>query len=95
MTTKTRTTEVTHVDVLLITDGNRKTKATARVTINDVLQLTGLKVINGADGLFVAYPLNDDVNRIFYPVDKKLRQHIEKVVLEKYESVKVELISKL
>lgn len=62
-----------------------KTKALARVVMNEQLQLTGIRVIDGANGLFVAYP-NDktDLNSLFYPVTRELRNHIEEVVLSRF-----------
>jgi len=67
-----------------------KTKAFARVAINNQLQLTGLRVVDGANGFFVSYPLDpnykgEEYHSIFYPLNKELREHIEQCVLEKYQ----------
>jgi len=87
-------------DVLKITSaqvslfkGPGKTKAMARVTINDQLQLTGLRVVDGVNGFFVSYPLDpnykgEEYHSIYYPINKELREHIEQVVLEKYQDVR-------
>ena len=82
---------VTSCQVFLLaeTEGTR-TKALARVILNDCLQLTGLRVIDGASGLFVAYPNNPDYKgaqyrSIFYPVTRELRDLITKNVLDKYK----------
>jgi len=69
-----------------------KTKAFARVAINDQLQLTGLRVVDGVNGFFVSYPLDpnykgEEYHSIFYPLHKELREHIEQCVLEKYQEM--------
>jgi len=69
-----------------------KTKAFARATINDQLQLTGLRVVDGVNGFFVSYPLDpthkgEDYHSIYYPLNKELREHIEQCVLEKYQEI--------
>jgi stage V sporulation protein G len=69
-----------------------KTKAMAKVAINDQLLLKGLRVVDGANGFFVSYPLDphdktEDYHSIFYPVTKELRDHIEQCVLERYQEV--------
>ena len=58
-----------------------KTKAMARVTVNDQLQLTGLRIVDGVNGFFVSYPLDpsykgEEYYSIYYPLHKELREHI-------------------
>jgi len=69
-----------------------KTKAMARVTINEQLQLAGLRVVDGVNGFFVSYPLDpshkgEEYYSIYYPLHKELREHIEQCVLEKYQEM--------
>ncbi len=49
---------VTSVRVYLFKEGQSvgKTKAFATVVLNDQLQLRGLRIIDGVNGLFVGYP---------------------------------------
>jgi stage V sporulation protein G len=66
-----------------------KTRALAKVTINQQLVLTGLRVVEGANGFFVSYPIDpnyksEDYHSVYYPLHKELREHIEAIVLEKY-----------
>lgn len=80
---------ITHVQVHLLKEALGKTKALARVVINEQLQLTGLRVVDGSNGLFVSYPNDpsykgEDYRSIFYPLNKELREHVEHCVLEKY-----------
>lgn len=81
---------VTQVQVFPLKESLGKTRALARVVINDQLQLTGLRVVDGSNGLFVGYPNDptykgEDYRSIFYPLSKELREHVEHCVLEKYQ----------
>ena len=80
----------TQVQVLPLREPLRKTKAFARVVLNDQLQLTGLRIVDGSNGLFVSYPNDpsykgDDYRSLFYPLTKELREHIEQAVLAEYQ----------
>lgn len=83
---------VTQSQVFVLEEPSGRTRALARVVLNDCLQLTGLRVVDGMSGLFVSYPNDpaykgDDYRSIFYPVTKELREHIEDTVLAKYKEV--------
>jgi len=82
----------TSVQVYPFKESSGKTKAFARATINDQLQLTGLRVVDGSNGFFVSYPIDpthkgEDYHSIYYPLHKELRDHIEQCVLEKYQEL--------
>jgi stage V sporulation protein G len=82
----------TSVQVYPFKENGGKTKAFARVVINDQLQLTNLRIVSGANGFFVSYPLDpksktEDYHSIYYPLNKELREHIEQCILEKYQEV--------
>ncbi|MCL2102049.1 MAG: SpoVG family protein [Fibromonadales bacterium] len=82
----------TNVQVYPFKEHAGKTKAFARVTINDQLQLTGLRVVDGVNGFFVSYPIDpnykgDDYHSIFYPLHRELRDHVEQCVMEKYQEL--------
>jgi len=88
------TLEITNVQTFPLTEPLGKTKGFARVVLNDQIQLTGLRIVDGVNGLFVAYP-NDPSHKgetyksIFYPLTRELRDHIETVVIAKYnEAIK-------
>jgi stage V sporulation protein G len=81
---------VTGVQVFPLSMPVGKTCAFARVMLADQLQLTGLRVVDGSNGLFVAYPNDptykgDDYRSLFYPTTKALREEIESKVLALYE----------
>ncbi len=81
---------VTNVQVYPIKESLGKTRAFARVVVNDQLQPTGLRVMDGSNGLFVSYPNDpsykgEDYRSIYYPLTKEFREHVEHCVLEKFQ----------
>jgi stage V sporulation protein G len=86
--------KTTSVQIHLIKEPVGKTRAMAKVILDDELQLTCLRIVEGYNGLFVAYPYDpsyrgDDYRSLFYPVTKELRDNIETKVLAAYkEAVK-------
>ena len=66
-------------------------KGYAQVVLNDQFVVRGLRVMDGQYGLFVSYPNDpffkgDEYRNIYYPITRKLREHIENCVLEKYQA---------
>lgn len=85
----------TQVQVFPVAEVKGKLKAFARVCLNDSLQLTSLRIYEGTHGLFVSYPNDpnykgEDYKQLFYPVSKELRDHIEQLVLQEYETESVQ-----
>ena len=67
---------------------NNKIKASASITVDDSLVITGLKVIDGNKGLFVSMPnyktKDGEYKDSVFPLSKELRQQIQEVVLKEY-----------
>lgn len=66
-------------------------KGLAQIVLNDQLVIRGLRIMDGEHGLYVSYPLDqfyksDDFRSICNPITRKLREHIENCVLEKYQA---------
>lgn len=66
-------------------------KGLAEVVINDALVIRGLRICDGENGMFVQYPVDpfykgDEFRSIVFPMTRELREHIENVVLEKYQA---------
>ena len=66
-------------------------KGLATIVLNDQIQIRGLRVMEGENGLFVGYPNDpfykgEDYRSICCPVTRQLREHIENCVLEKYQA---------
>lgn len=64
-------------------------KAIANIVLNDQLNLRGLRVMDGKDGLFVGYPVDpfykgEEYRSIFFPITRELREEIETAVLKEY-----------
>lgn len=62
----------------------------ANVVLNDQLKLSGLRIMDSVNGLFVGYPPNplykgEDLRSSVFPITRALREHIENCVLEKYQ----------
>jgi len=83
---------VTQVQVFPFTKPEGHTVGIATVVLNDQLILRDLKIVDGVNGLFVAYPhvnsKDDDLRSMFFPITRQLREHIENCVLEKYQYAK-------
>jgi len=82
----------TSVQVYPFKDPAGKAKAYASVVLNEQLTLTNLKIVDGVNGYFVAYPVStsnkkDDYRSVYYPLNKELREHIEISILEKYQDI--------
>ena len=61
----------------------------AEVVLNDQLCIRGLRIMDGVNGLYVAYPNDpfcrgEDYRSIVLPMKRNTREHIEYCVLEKY-----------
>lgn len=66
-------------------------KGMASVVLNDQLQVRGLRIMEGENGLFVSYPNDpfykgEDCRSLCFPITRQLREHIENCVLEKYQA---------
>ncbi len=84
------TLQVTSCQVYPLKEPAGRTKGLARVVLADQLQLTGLRIVDGSNGLFVSYPNDpsykgDDYRSLFYPITRELRDHIEAVVIKAYQ----------
>ena len=63
----------------------------ASIVLNDQLQVRGLRIMEGVNGLYVAYPNDpfykgEDIHSVCFPMTRQLREHIETCVLEKYQA---------
>ena len=84
---------VTQVQVFPFKEGPSmgRIKGYATITLNDQFQIRGLRIMEGENGLFVAYPNDpfykgEDYRSVCFPITRQLREHIETCVLEKYQA---------
>lgn len=85
---------VTDVKVFPFKDGINlgHHKGNAQITINDQLVINGLRIMEGENGLYVAYPPDcfykgEDLRSVCFPITRQLREHIGNCVLEKYMEI--------
>ena len=81
--------DVTDAKVYPVKDSKNKIRAYAHIVLNEALRLSGLKVIEGENGLFVGYPSekgqDGKYHSLFNPITRESRNIIQDVVLENYE----------
>lgn len=84
---------VTNVQVFPFKDGQTlgHMKGLASIVLNDQIQIRGLRIMDGENGMFVGYPTDpfykgEDYRSICLPITHQLREHIENCVLEKYQA---------
>ena len=84
---------ITNVSVYTLNDTNSKTVALATVTISDCLVLTGLRIVKGKKGMFVAMPQRklskpdkngNEYADIFFPVNHDFREELNNAILDEY-----------
>ena len=69
------------------------TKGMAVITLNDAIVIRNLRIMDGPNGMFVAYPIDpfykdDNARSIVAPSRDDVRSYIEAVVLNKFNEVK-------
>ena len=73
-------------------EGLTHTKALAEIVFNDQLLIRGIRVVEGENGLYISYPFpfhptkgeDGQPRSSVFPITNALRDHVESVVLEKY-----------
>ena len=77
------------LEKLYIIDDDSKMKGSASVIIDDCFKITGIKVIEGKNGLFLSMPsrvLPDGTHRdIVYPINTETREMFNDVILKAFE----------
>ena len=80
--------EITDVKIRkIMTDG--RLRAVVSVTVDDMLAVHDIKVVQGDERLFVAMPSRKDENGVFrdivHPISASARRLFEETILEAYE----------
>lgn len=79
---------VTNVQLFPV-DKDTTLKAMVQITLNNVLKLTGLKLFEGTDSMYLRYPINPKSKKNLcytFPLDKELRDYIQQEVIEEYDA---------
>jgi stage V sporulation protein G len=70
---------------------NDKTKALVSVTFDNCFVITGLKIMEGSKGLFIAMPsrkLGDGTYKdIAFPITKEFREELTQTIFMKYDEI--------
>ena len=65
-------------------------KAFASLTIEDKIVITGLKLVDGKNGMFINFPQyksGDEYKDIVFPLNKELREKLTKLVITEYNKI--------
>ncbi len=80
---------ITDVRVHLIKKEDSKLKARASMTIDECFVIHEIRIIEGANGRFVAMPSrktpDGDFMDIAHPIDTPTREFVDKTILEAYD----------
>jgi len=74
-----------------------KMKAIVSITFDNAFVVHDVKVIEGANGLFIAMPSRrtqeGDFKDIVHPINSEFREELSRAVLEKYQSALADYLS--
>jgi len=87
------TFDITDIKVYPFKNSDGKVKAFAQIVLNGSLKISGIKVIEGENGLFIGYPAEKSKDGkyfdIVHPVTREGKNFIQDVVLANYEKALV------
>jgi len=70
---------------------DNKTKAFASITVDDLIAIKGIRIVEGIHGAFVTMPQSRDkkgnYRDIAFPVTGELRKAMTKAILDEYKNV--------
>ena len=82
---------ISEVRIRFVKKDDSKLKAVASVTIDDWFVIHDIKVIEGADGLFIAMPsrkaADGEYRDIAHPINSETRDTVQSMVLRRYEEL--------
>lgn len=78
--------KITNIQLFPV-DKETTLKAIVQITFNDALKISGLKLFDGQDGMYLRYPINPkSLKRMCFsfPIDYDFRKQIESDVIDEY-----------
>lgn len=81
--------KVTDVNIFAIEGSDTALKGFAQITLDGVLRLTGIKIFEGQNGLYVSYPKNSKSKQnlcFMFPTDRDLREQISDAILDEWDA---------
>ena len=80
-------TQITQIMIRKINVSNN-IKVLANIILNDAILITGIKIINGKDGLFVAMPSKKKLSGYYFDTvsifDENLKKEFSNAILDEY-----------
>ncbi len=84
--------DITRINVHLVDKEDSKLRAVASVTIQDAIAIHGIKVIEGANGQFIAMPARktkeNEFKDVAHPINVEARKQLESAILQEYNRIK-------
>ena len=81
--------KITEARVYPLSNKDSNLKAFASITLDDAVCITGIRIIEGKNGVFMSMPQSKDnegeYHDIAFPVTKEAREKIQDAVLDAYE----------
>ena len=82
--------KITEVRVFKLGNQESSLKAFASITIDDAVCITGIRIVEGKNGLFMSMPQSKDnegeYHDVVFPITKDAREAIQDAVLDEYEA---------
>ena len=81
--------KITETRVFPLSKKDSNLKAFASITIDDAICITGIRIVEGKNGLFMSMPQSKDnegeYHDVAFPITKEAREELEAVVLDAYD----------
>ncbi|MDD5650101.1 MAG: septation protein SpoVG family protein [Candidatus Nanoarchaeia archaeon] len=81
--------EITEVRVTISDD--KKVRAYVSITLDDILVVHGIKILDGKKGIFIAMPskrVGDKFKDLVHPLNTDFRKNIQHRILSEFEKIK-------
>lgn len=81
--------KITETRVFPLSKKDSNLKAFASITIDDAICITGIRIVEGKNGVFMSMPQSKDndgeYHDIVFPITKEAREELEAAVLDAYD----------
>lgn len=90
--------KITEVRIKKLASTNTgKVRAFATITLDGVLVIHNIRIVDGKDGLFIAMPCRKiatgEYKDVVHPIDTPLRKYFQDTILKAYEDVPEESVA--
>lgn len=93
MTGKIQDVNVTDIAIWPVRDPQAsRVKAMVNITFNDCLRVSGCRIIEGAQGLFLSFPSQkkpgtDTFVPLFYPINRHFAEDLQNKVIKRFKEI--------